>query len=432
MEGRSADNLVSKIAELEARLEESERLIEAIKAGEVDAFAIFKNEKPEVYTLHSSDYAYRVLVERFGEGALNLAEDGLIVYTNTYFCKFLEQPYEKIIGTYIVDYIAHDSKAKFEQLFKAALTGSSKGEINLNFNNQIKPVYVSLSTLQPQLATVGMIITDLAEKKSNERIITGYQDIMQQKNLLLQNKNKQLENQNAELASFSYIASHDLQEPLRKIQAFTSRILDKEIEKLSESARDYFARITDAAARMQTLIESLLSYSRTNTEDLIMIKTNLNNVLSDVKKDLNEVLTERNVCIEADELPTLKIIPLQFHQLFSNIISNAVKYSKPDVAPYIRIRTEQVPASSIKSDAPLIQPKYWKISIKDNGIGFESQYETKVFELFQRLHGKLEYEGTGIGLAICKKIMQNHNGLIDAVGEPGIGATFNIYLPVYE
>ena len=196
MESTSANHLLSRIAELETQLEESEQLIEAIKAGEVDAFAIFHNDTPEVYTLHSGDYAYRVLVERFGEGALNLTEDGLIVYTNTYFYKFLGLPYEKVVGTFIFEYIAEDSKEKFRQLFDAGLTGSGKGEINLNINNQIKSVYVSLSTLQPQLATVGMIITDLTEKKANEKIITGYQDEMEEKNLLLQNKNKQLENQN--------------------------------------------------------------------------------------------------------------------------------------------------------------------------------------------------------------------------------------------
>lgn len=189
METTSTHNLLLKIAELESRIEESEQLIEAIKAGEVDAFAILKNDKPEVYTLHSGDYAYRVLVERFGEGALNLAEDGLIVYTNTYFYKFLEQPYEKVVGNFIFNFIAEDSKEKFEELFSAALIGSSKGEINLDINHQIKPVYVSLSTLQPQLATVGMIITDLTEKKINEKIINGFQDEMQEKNLLLQNKN---------------------------------------------------------------------------------------------------------------------------------------------------------------------------------------------------------------------------------------------------
>ncbi|MEO5906264.1 MAG: ATP-binding protein, partial [Saprospiraceae bacterium] len=353
-------------------------------------------------------------------------------YTNTYFYKFLEQPYEKVVGNFIFNFIAEDSKEKFEELFSAALIGSSKGEINLDINHQIKPVYVSLSTLQPQLATVGMIITDLTEKKINEKIINGFQDEMQEKNLLLQNKNEQLENQNAELASFSYIASHDLQEPLRKIQFFSNRILDQENGKLSEAGRDYFARITDAAERMQTLIAALLSYSRTNTEDLILVKTDLNKVLSDVKRDLNLVLSERNVRIDADEMPTVKIIPVQFHQLFSNIITNAVKYSKPNVTPHIQIRTEKVPASSIKSDLPLGRPLYWKISVKDNGIGFEPQYESKIFELFQRLHGKLEYEGTGIGLAICKKIMHNHNGFINAIGEPGIGATFNIYLPAYD
>ena len=128
-------------------------------------------------------------------------------------------------------------------------------------------------------------------------------------------------------------------------------------------------------------------------------------------------------------LPVLNIIPIQFNQLFSNIILNAIKYRKPDESVIIKISAEIIPSNEIQKQASFTSDKYWKIEISDNGIGFEQEFANKIFELFQRLHGKSEYEGTGIGLAICKKIVQNHHGFIEAIGKPGIGSTFNIYLP---
>src|SRR5688500_201290 len=243
MEREKPDNLLLKIEDLEQKLSEAEQLIEAIKSGEVDAFAIIQNNSHEVYTLQSGDYAYRVLVEKFSEGALNLTEEGLIVYTNTYFCNFLGLPYEKVVGTTIFDYIAEDSIGLFKNLFSAAKTSNEKGEINLAINGTSIPVYISLTSLQPTLPSIGLIVTDLTEKKEMELE-------RQHNEVVLAAKNLELQNQNAELASFSYIASHDLQEPLRKIQAFISRILEKEISMLSDSGRDYFNRITESASRM--------------------------------------------------------------------------------------------------------------------------------------------------------------------------------------
>jgi len=244
----------------------------------------------------------------------------------------------------------------------------------------------------------------------------------------LKEKNLELENMNVELASFSYVASHDLQEPLRKIQLFSKRIIDEDGEVLSETVKDYFNRIRSAAMRIQNLIDSLLSFSRTNLSEVVFEKTDLNQTLLEVQVVLNELLTKKKALIESKKLPTLNAFPVQMHQLFLNLFGNSHKYSKPDVAPHIKITVEQV--TLIENTDRFEQSRtFWKIAISDNGIGFEQQYEHKIFELFQRLHGKTKYEGTGIGLAICKKIVQAHNGTITATAQIGAGATFTLFLP---
>jgi len=241
--------------------------------------------------------------------------------------------------------------------------------------------------------------------------------------------NADLEQMNAELTSFTYIASHDLQEPLRKIRTFSNLIIERDSNTLSETAKEYFVRITGAATRMQNLIEALLSYSRTSTLEVQYEMVDLNKLVDEVKNDLYEIIKEKNAIIESCNLPSLRVIPLQFHQLFLNIINNAVKYSKNNVSPYLRITTELVNGRDLVNIGCSEKYTYWKISFADNGIGFEQDYEHKIFELFQRLHGKSQYPGTGIGLAICKKIVLNHNGIIKAMGKPGEGSVFSVYIP---
>jgi PAS domain S-box-containing protein len=420
---RTREELLSEIEELKSRLEESDQLIEAIKAGEVDAFAIKSNDVQEIYTLESGDYAYRVLIEKFGEGAVNITEDGLIVYTNSYFTELINLHYDKIVGVIFSEFIHPDYKTKFNQLFEQGLKGSARGEINLMVEDRIIPVYISLTSLQPKLASVGIIISDLSEKKKNEQVILQYQKNLEQKNIeLLQT--------NAELASFAYIASHDLQEPLRKIQTFANRILEKEYNNFGSDIKDYFDRIMKSITRMQNLIEALLDYSRTNGSETIFAKTDLNKLAEEVKNNLSEVLEEKKATLEISSLPTLLVIPIQFNQLFSNLITNAVKYTKPGIAPIVKISAEIVSAKDTGTNNGMHDDEFWRISVKDNGIGFDQQYENKIFELFQRLHPRSEYEGTGVGLSICKKIVQNHHGFMNAIGNSGNGSIFNVYLPV--
>ena len=240
-------------------------------------------------------------------------------------------------------------------------------------------------------------------------------------------RTNELQKMNKELQSFAYISSHDLQEPLRKIQTFSTQILEKEISNLTDAGKEKFKRMQSAAKRMQTLINDLLAYSRTNISERKFEKTDLNKIIEQVKDDLKEELKLKQATVEACHLNVINIIPFQFRQLMQNLISNALKFSKPDTPPNIIIKSEIIR----KGD------EFWPegepachITIADNGIGFESQYQDKIFEVFQRLHGRNEYTGTGIGLAIVKKIVENHNGIIKAKGELDKGAIFHIYIPV--
>ncbi len=261
--------------------------------------------------------------------------------------------------------------------------------------------------------------------------VTSYQDITERKKseTLLKNQNDQLEKMNKELESFAYVSSHDLQEPLRKIQTFASRIKEKEENNLSDAGKDMFNRMQNAAKRMQTLIQDLLAYSRTNTTEHKLEATNLNEIIAEVKDDLQEELKEKHATIEANQLGEADIIPFQFKQLMHNLIINSLKFSRPNHPPLIQIKSEIVNGIKFNNQKISPQNKYCRITVTDNGIGFEEQYSEKIFELFQRLHGRNEYNGTGIGLSIVKKIVQNHNGIITAKGEPNKGATFDIYIP---
>src|SRR5690606_13138363 len=244
----------------------------------------------------------------------------------------------------------------------------------------------------------------------------------------LAQKNKELEKMNVELESFAYVSSHDLQEPLRKIQIFALRILEKEYKNLTPVGRDYFDRMRTAAERMQTLIEDLLTYSRTNTMDRVFIKTDLEEIISEVKNELKEIISEKKAIIEVGPMHKIPLIPFQFRQLLLNLLTNSIKFSKPDNKPHVKINSKIIKGNKFSFLSP--GKTYCHLSVSDNGIGFDPKYKDQIFEVFQRLHSRENYKGTGIGLAIVKKIIENHDGFIKATGKVSQGATFDIYLPI--
>ena len=239
-------------------------------------------------------------------------------------------------------------------------------------------------------------------------------------------KVKELARSNAELEQFAYVASHDLQEPLRKIETFGDRLKAKCGSDLSPRAMDYLERMQNSASRMRTLIQDLLAFSRVTTESKTFALVDLNLVVQDVVKDLEIRIKENKGRVEVGELPKIEAELVQMRQLFQNLISNALKFHKPDEPPVIGIQAKILPQTE---DRENITAERYQITVTDNGIGFDEKYSDRIFKVFQRLHGRSEYEGTGIGLAICDKIVKRHGGGISVKSSPGQGTSFTIELP---
>lgn len=252
---------------------------------------------------------------------------------------------------------------------------------------------------------------------------------LQELNRSLELTNQELSRKNEELESFNFIASHDLQEPLRKIQVYSNRIAETGMINLAPSVREDFGRINAASKRMQKLIEDFLLFSQASSANQPKELVDLHSAVEEVKTDLVARIEEKNALISVSPLPKVYGVPFQIKQLLVNLVSNSLKYTHGDVRPQITISGGIVDGSQIHGATADPRMLYAMVSVADNGIGFDPKYQEKIFEIFQRLHSKNVYSGTGIGLALCKKIVQNLNGFIKAESAPGQGAVFTFYLP---
>lgn len=259
----------------------------------------------------------------------------------------------------------------------------------------------------------------------NEPNLSDYKKIQK----ILENKVRELDRSNKELEEFAYIASHDLQEPLRKITSFSERLKEKLPKDLEPDVQLYLNRMLAATDNMRRLIDNLLEFSRTSRTSEPFVKTDLNEIIAQVKADLELKVEETNTEIVAGKLPVIDAIPIQMRQLFTNLFSNSIKFRQPDTQPYVEVSCRLLDENEKDEYHIRGNGNIFQISVADQGIGFEQEYSLKIFQIFQRLHGKAEYPGSGIGLAICKKIVENHKGQIFARSEPGKGAEFVIIIP---
>jgi PAS domain S-box-containing protein len=285
-----------------------------------------------------------------------------------------------------------------------------------------------LSALHESGRTVGevLVFTDITERKKTEESLAQ--------------RTVELTRSNAELEQFAFVASHDLQEPLRKIQAFGDRLKAKcDLASLGEG-REYLERMQNAAARMRRLIDDLLTFSRVISRTEPFAPVDLTKVTREVLSDLEVRIEKSRATVHVGELPTIEADPLHMRQLLQNLIGNALKFHEPDAQPVVNIEAKIVTGSANSSETAFFrrnsmrdrtaENQFCELTVKDNGIGFEEKYLDRIFAVFQRLHGRQEYEGTGIGLAVCRRIVDRHGGTITARSKPGEGATFVVTLPV--
>jgi PAS domain S-box-containing protein len=248
----------------------------------------------------------------------------------------------------------------------------------------------------------------------------------------LEEKIKDLDRSNKELEEFAYVASHDMNEPLRKITTFIERLENKYKPELGEDGQLYLNRISASVENMRHLIDTLLEFSRTARSNQPFMQVDLNAIIKEVQTDLELKIEETSATLQIDALPVIEAIPSQMKQLFDNLLNNSIKFRKTDIHPIITIRCLRLSRRQKELHRLDTANTWYKIDFSDNGIGFEPEYKQRIFQIFQRLHGKTEYPGSGIGLAICKKIIDQHKGLIYATGEPDNGATFTIILPEHQ
>lgn len=330
---------------------------------------------------------------------------------------------EKLRHIPIIFITAHS--AGENQIFKGYQAGAVDylyKPINTDLVRAKVAVFIDLYKKNQQLAAQSQKLVainknleaEIRERKNSEEKVKAL-------NLeLLENIDK-IEEANRDLDRFAFMASHDLQEPLRKIRIFCGRLKDKYGEMFDDDARVYLDRMEKSANRMQVLIQDILTFSKITSTKNDFVETDLNSIMDDIIFEHDEEIKRMQAHITVDEIPKIESNPNLVRPLFSNIITNALKYSKVDTPPVIQISSELYNHMG---------NKYCRIFFKDNGIGFEQKYANQIFDIFKRLHPQNEYEGTGVGLALCKKIVEEHNGFISAISTAGEGSTFIISLPV--
>jgi PAS domain S-box-containing protein len=360
----------------------------------------------------------------FAEIIINSSVDIITVFdeelrylsVNKKFEEVYQQSAKGLIGQKLTDAFPKMIESYFYKQLLEALKGNSSH--STGHQSLITERYYE--TFMTPLMSNDSVYAVLVTAHDNTELMLAYHQ--------LELKNNELEKSNHNLEQFAYIASHDLQEPLRKIRTFTELLHDT-LPDLNVQSKAYFNKIDLSAKRMSALIKDVLNYSRLSITEQVFQKVDLNETLEEIKNDFELLIEEKKATIEVFSLPEISGIPLQLNQLFSNLIGNALKFC--DQSPIIRIASENVSQEEVFNHTQLKQSLYYvKITCSDNGIGFEEQYADQIFNIFQRLNNRGHYEGTGIGLALCKKIMENHHGLIKASSKLSKGSLFELYFPI--
>lgn len=371
----------------------------------------------------SKEQRLQAIIDSAIDGVITINDHGLIESANPSAVALFGYEEVELIGQNVSmlmpqpDKSRHDSYINnYKHTREAKIIGLGREVTGLRKDGTKFPFFLGVTeiVLQGETIFVG-VVHDISELKLSQEKLRRYAS--------------DLERSNRELQDFAYVSSHDLQEPLRKIQAFGDRILKKENENLSEQGQEYLQRMLNASSRMQTLINDLLSFSRVTTKARPFQQVDLNVIVAEVLSDLEILIEQKEAIINHSDLPTIEGDHTQIRQLLQNLIHNAIKFSREGVKPQIDIRTRTINNNKHLTSTP--GDELVELSIADNGIGFDTKYLDRIFHIFQRLSGH-KYEGSGIGLAICKKIANRHGGSISATSEVGRGSTFVVTLSKHQ
>ncbi|MBR9824760.1 MAG: PAS domain S-box protein [Alphaproteobacteria bacterium] len=360
----------------------------------------------------------RQILMTAAEGIYGIDGHGVVTFINPRACTMLGYEEHELVGKVMHSVVHHSyrdgsiySKEDCPVHTAGVPIEANDQEVFWTKSGQPIPIEFSTTPIDPENLELGAVITfrDITKRRRDELSLRRYA--------------QELKRSNAELQEFAYAASHDLQEPLRKIQAFGERLNNKYSASLDETGQHYLARMVDAAGRMRRLIDDLLSYSRVNSKTTSYLPVELSAVLADVVSDLEPRIASEEATVRIGELPAIEADPGQMHQLFLNLVANALKFRRPGVSPVVSVEG----GVEVGENGAVA-----RIQITDNGIGFEPRHAERIFGMFERLHGREEYDGTGVGLATCRKIAERHSGELTAWGEPDAGAVFTLILPVRQ
>lgn len=417
--------------DLDARKQMEKSLAQQAEQLERSKDVLEMHVQSRTQELQKMQRRYEMILESAGEGICSFDLQGRATFVNPAAAKVTGWKVEELIGKAeeIIFFPAKGKKGRPG----SGLAKDEKGnilpeQVFYRRDGSTFPAEYMRTPIKENEKVVGAVVMfkDITERKLSED--------------KLAHKAAELTRSNAELEQFAFVASHDLQEPLRKIQAFGDRLKLKCQNVQLDEGKDYLERMQSAAARMQTLINDLLTFSRIIRSSQPFMPVDLESVTKEVLGDLEVRIEKSNAQVQVGRLPTIEADPTQMRQLMQNLIGNALKFQTPGATPMIQIDAQLVTRDQIREDAGFPKPppsakpddKFCVLTVQDNGIGFEEQYLEKIFAVFQRLHGRGEYEGTGVGLAVCRRITDRHGGLITAQSKPGEGSIFIVILPLLQ
>lgn len=417
------------------------RIHDPVSGEPIAVGAVMRDMRPEVASrkaLEESEQNFRTLVMQAPVGICILrGEDFIVEMANDSFLEVAWKKREDMIGKKVADVFPEATTQGFVQMLQGVYTTGmpfygKETEVVQEREGQVKTIYVDF-TFQPLFEADGSVnrildlSIDVTDKVLARKQLQQSEEELQKR---VAERTAELEKKNKELEEFTYVSSHDLQEPIRKIKMFREMVREKDYHNLSDFSKEKFDKVGESIDRMSNSLKDLLNFARLDNKE-VFEEVDLTLVLANVENDLELMIQQKNAVIKRSNLPIIKGIALQMHQLFYNLLNNALKFSRPDATPMISIHVETKRGDALLHKHLIDEGKdYYVITVQDNGIGFDPSKAEKIFGMFQRLHSRQAYSGTGIGLAMCKKVAMNHQGSIYALSESGKGSAFVVALPI--